>query len=109
MRKATGVTSVLLALMIASVGSAATINVGVCSISSDRLTIPRGEEVIWRVPGGASLQFTLIPASANVAVRNIEGGDYAATFTVPGEYRYVVYCPRGDKGDTAIPAEVIVR
>lgn len=109
MKQKIGVTSVVLVLMVANVASAVTLDVGVCSINSDRLTVARGEEVIWRVPGGASLQFTVIPAGAKVPLRSIEGGDYAATFTMPGEYRYIVYCPRGDKGDTAIPAEIIVR
>ncbi len=79
-------------------------------IAPDLLTIERGDEVIWKaaVPAGPP-HFKWMPTPKSVRVRVTEDGDFAVTFDVPGEYRYVIPIGRGGKGDDELPGKITVK
>ncbi len=80
------------------------------SLDSDTLTIGRGEEVIWEaaVPAGPP-HFKWMPAPKSVRVRVTEDNDFAVTFEVPGEYRYVIPIGRGGRVDPELAGKIIVK
>ncbi len=80
------------------------------SLDPDTLTIGRGEEVIWKaaVPAGPP-QFKWTPTPKSVRVRVTGDDDFAVTFEVPGEYRYVIPIGRGGRVDPELPGKIIVK
>ncbi len=80
------------------------------SLDPDTLVIGRGEEVIWEAAIAAGPpHFKWMPTPKSVRVRVTEQDDFAATFDVPGEYRYVIPIGRGGRVDAELPGKIIVK
>ena len=80
------------------------------SLDPDTLTIERRGEVIWKaaVPAGPP-HFEWMPTPKSVRVRVTEDDNFAATFEVPGEYRYVIPIGKGGRVDAELPGKIIVK
>ncbi len=96
--------------LIAGASAAATIvKVDECSISPEELTVQRGEQVIWRAVGVAKPEFEFTPTAEGVRLSLTEQGDFAATFRVPGEYRYHMHIPKGGLSDPCARGKITVK
>ncbi len=80
------------------------------SLDPDTLAVDRGEEVIWKaaIPTGPP-HFEWMPTPKSVRVRVTEDGDFAVTFDIPGEYRYVIPIGRAGRVDPELPEKIIVK
>ncbi len=96
--------------LIAGKSAAATIvKVEECSISPEEVTVQRGEQVIWKAMGVAKPEFEFTPTAEGVRLSITEQGDFAATFKVPGEYRYHMHIPKGGLSDPCTRGKITVR
>jgi len=50
-----------------------------------------------------------MPTPKSVRVRVMEDGDFAVTFAIPGEYRYVIPIGKGGRVDAELPGTIIVK
>ena len=90
--------------------AATIVHVSENALDPDTLTVERGGEVIWKaaVPAGPP-HFEWMPTPKSARVKITEDGDFAVTFDIPGEYRYVIPIGKGGRADAELPGKIIVK